>query len=59
MNPGVTLVAQTGWPFSARPPAMTDAAFLPDTRLIFEPQRDAFARICLLCNVYGGGKSPF
>ena len=59
MNPGVTLVAQTRWPFSARPPAMADAAFLPDPRLIFEPQRDAFVRICLLCDVYCGAKPPF
>ena len=59
MNPGITLVAQSGWPFSARPPAMADAAFLPNPSLVFEPQSDALVWICLLCKVYGGSKPPF
>src|ERR1700712_5782583 len=36
MNPCVALVAQAGWSFSPRPPTMTDAALLPDPRLIFD-----------------------
>src|SRR4051812_9392275 len=45
MNPSVALVAQSRRTLSAHEPAMTQTSFLPESRLIVEPERQALGRM--------------